>query len=160
MILVLLGTQNNSFIRLLDKIEELVKKEIIKEEVIVQSGYTKKDDIDNKIKLIDFMSLSELDKLASEARYIITHGGVGSIIMALKLNKKVIAIPRLSKYKEHVNDHQKDIVEVFNKKEHIIGIDQVELLEDAVKNIESFKPQKYKANNNKMINIIEEFIGE
>ena len=40
MILVLLGTQNNSFHRLLEKMDELINKGIINEKVIVQSGYT------------------------------------------------------------------------------------------------------------------------
>ena len=41
MIFVMLGTQNNSFHRLLEKIDELIKKGKIKDEVIVQAGYTK-----------------------------------------------------------------------------------------------------------------------
>ena len=41
MILVLLGTQNNSFQRLLEKIEELIQNQVIQEDVIVQAGYTK-----------------------------------------------------------------------------------------------------------------------
>ena len=41
MILVLLGTQNNSFHRLLEEIDKLIKQKIIQEEVIVQAGYTK-----------------------------------------------------------------------------------------------------------------------
>ena len=41
MILVLLGTQNNSFVRLLEEIDKLIEEKIIKEEVIVQNGYTK-----------------------------------------------------------------------------------------------------------------------
>ena len=41
MILVMLGTQNNSFHRLLEEIDKLIKKEVIQEKVIVQAGYTK-----------------------------------------------------------------------------------------------------------------------
>ena len=40
MILVLLGTQNNSFFRLLDEIENCIKTGIISEEVVVQAGHT------------------------------------------------------------------------------------------------------------------------
>ena len=49
MILVLLGTQNNSFHRLLEEIDKLIEKRIIKEEVIVQSGYTKYDSENMKV---------------------------------------------------------------------------------------------------------------
>ena len=41
MILVMLGTQNNSFHRLLEKIDQLVEDGKINGEVIVQAGYTK-----------------------------------------------------------------------------------------------------------------------
>ena len=41
MILVLLGTQNNSFHRLLEEVEKNIKDKTINEEVIVQAGYTK-----------------------------------------------------------------------------------------------------------------------
>ena len=64
----------------------------------------------------------------SKASFIITHGGVGSIISSLKLNKKVIAVPRLSKYNEHVNDHQLQIIEDFDKQGYIIGTKNVLLL--------------------------------
>ena len=158
MILVMLGTQNNSFHRLLEKIEELIEKGIIKEEVIVQAGYTKYES--NKMKIIDFTSREELEKLEQKANFIITHGGVGSIITSLEKGKKVIAIPRLHEYGEHVNDHQKEIIEKFNKSGYIIGIKSVEELENAIKKIEEFKPNPYTENNNKILKIIEDFIDK
>ena len=138
MILVMLGTQNNSFHRLLEKIDELIEKGIIKEEVIVQAGYTKYES--NKMKIIDFTSREELEKLEQKANFIITHGGVGSIITSLEKGKKVIAVPRLHEYGEHVNDHQKEIIEKLNKSGYIIGIKSVEELENAIKKKEEFKP--------------------
>ena len=88
MILVLLGTQNNSFFRLLDKIEDCINNKLINEEVIVQAGYTSYTS--NNMKILDFISEIELNKLVKKADLIITHGGVVSIIYSLKLNKKVI----------------------------------------------------------------------
>ena len=41
MILVMLGTQNNSFHRLLEEVEKNIENGIIQEDVIVQAGYTK-----------------------------------------------------------------------------------------------------------------------
>ena len=57
MILVLLGTQNNSFHRLLEEIDKLISENIINEEVIVQNGYTKYET--QNMKLIDFVSKEE-----------------------------------------------------------------------------------------------------
>ena len=53
MVLVLLGTQQNEFIRLLQKIEELIDSEIIKDRVVVQAGYTKYQT--NKMEIFDIM---------------------------------------------------------------------------------------------------------
>lgn len=157
MILVTLGTQDNSFERLLKKIEQLIEKGIIQDEVIVQAGNTKFKS--NKMKIIDFVSQKELEEYINKASYIITHGGVGSITEALKQNKKVIAVPRKKEYKEHVNNHQIQIVENFNKQGFIIGIQDIEELENAIKNISNFKPNKYKTNTQNIIKIIEDFIG-
>ena len=41
MILVMLGTQKNSFHRLLEEIQDCINKKIITEKVIVQAGSTK-----------------------------------------------------------------------------------------------------------------------
>ena len=158
MVLVLLGTQNNSFHRLLEKIEQLLQKETIKEEVMVQAGYTKY--VSQNMKIFDFIPKEELEKLQEQASFVITHGGVGSILLSLKKDKKVIAVPRLHEYKEHVNDHQKEIVELFNEKGYIIGIQKVEELEQAIQKIKQFQPKKYQQNNEKMLKIIEDFIDK
>ena len=156
MILVLLGTQNNSFHRLLEEIDKLIEKKIIKEEVIVQSGYTKYDS--ENMKVFSLIPKEELEELQEKSNYIITHGGVGSIVSSVKKGKKVIAIPRLHKYNEHVNDHQKQIIKAFSEKKYLIGIQNVDELPSALKEIEKFKPEKYKSDNKKILNIIENFI--
>lgn len=158
MILVLLGTQNNSFHRLLEEIERLIQNKIIKEEVIVQAGYTKY--VSKNMKILDFMAKEELEELQKKADLIITHGGVGSILLSITKNKKVIAVPRLHQYEEHVNNHQAEIVELFNQKGYIIGIHGVEELEDAIEKVKSFKPKKYEQNHDKMLRLIEDFIDK
>lgn len=156
MILVLLGTQHNEFIRLIKEVEKCINTGTIKEKVIVQAGFTKyKSD---KMETFDMISNEKLTKYVDEATLVITHGGVGSIIMALEKGKKVIAVPRLHEYGEHVNDHQRQIIKVFSEKKYLIGIENADELEDAIKNIAKFEPAKYENNNQKMINIIENFI--
>ena len=156
MILVLLGTQNNSFHRLLEEIEKNIKDGTIKEEVVVQAGYTKFES--DRMKIIDLMSKEQLEKFQDEADLIITHGGVGSIISSIEKGKKVIAVPRIHEYGEHVNNHQKEIVKDFNDKGYIIGIEKVEELKQAIEKIKEFEPEKYQQNNEKMLKIIENFI--
>ena len=156
MILVMLGTQNNSFHRLLEKIDDLINKGIITDEVVVQAGYTKYES--NNMKIFSLIPVEELEELIEKADLVITHGGVGSIISSLKKGKKVIAVPRLHEYQEHVNNHQKEIIETFDKKGYIIGIQDVNQLEEAIEKSKDFIPEKYQSNNKKMLNIIENFI--
>ncbi len=156
MILVMLGTQNNSFYRLLEEIDRLIEIGKINDEVIVQAGYTKYES--KNMKIIDFASSEEIEKLEQKANCIITHGGVGSIIGSIEKGKKVIAVPRLKQYGEHVNDHQLDIVESFDKLGYIIGITDVSQLGDALQKVAEFKPNEYIQNTGNIIKIVENFI--
>ena len=148
MTLVILGTQDKEFTRLLKMVEDEIKKGLIKGEVIVQAGQTKYKS--------NYMEI--FNEYVKKCDYLITHGGVGSIISALKHNKKVIAVPRLSKYGEHVNDHQLEIVEEFGKLGYIKSATNKRELTKALEEIDSFEAKKYKSNNNKMIKLIEDFI--
>ena len=156
MILVTLGTQNNSFHRLLEEVQKNIDNGNIKEEVIVQNGYTKFDS--KQMKLIKEIPQDEFNKLIDQANLVITHGGVGSIITAITKGKKVIAIPRLKKYNEHVNDHQIEIIDSFNEKGYIIGIHSVEKLGKALEEAKNFKPQKYVKNTGNILKLVDDFI--
>lgn len=156
MILVLLGTQNNSFHRLLEEVQNNIDNGKIKEEVIIQKGYTKFESKD--MEIYSEIPIEELEKLIEKANLVITHGGVGSIINAITKGKKVIAVPRLQKYGEHVNDHQLDIIDSFNEKKYIMGIHSVEELGEALEKVEKFEPNKYVKNTGNVIKIVEDFI--
>ncbi len=157
MILVTLGTQDKKFTRLLDSIQNLIDKKVIKEKVIVQAGCT--SDFKSKdMQIFDLIPMDEFDKLISECDILITHGGVGSIITGLKNEKKVIAAARLKKYGEHTNDHQLQIIDNFAKEGYLLSLNDFEDLEKILKNIKSFEPKKYKSNTNKFIKIIEKEI--
>lgn len=156
MILVLLGTQKNEFSRLLKEVEVCIENEFIKEKVIAQIGSTKYET--DKIELKKFCTQQEIDELINKANYVITHGGVGSILNSVKKGKKVIAVPRLKKYKEHVNDHQLQIIKIFSEEGFIIGLTDVSELKEKIKEIDNFKPNKFVSNSVNIINIIEKYI--
>ena len=121
MIFITLGTQDKSFERLLRDIQKQIDLGNIKEKVVVQAGFTKFDSKD--MEIFDLIPMDDFDKLMNECDLLITHGGVGSIISGLKKNKKVIAVARLAKYKEHMNDHQKQIVDNFSDAGYILKYD-------------------------------------
>lgn len=156
MILITLGTQDKSFTRILEKVDELIDKKIIKEKVIVQAGYTKYES--KNMEVFDYVTKNQLEEYIEEASFIITHAGVGTIFDCLKKGKKIIAVPRLSKYKEHNNDHQLQIVEEFSKEGFILPVYEMDELENALKKIKKFKPSKYESNNQNMIKLISDYI--
>ena len=147
MILVMLGTQNNSFHRLLEEVEKNIENGTIQEDVIVQAGYTKFES--KHMQIFDLIPKEKLEELQEKAN-----------ISSIEKDKKVIAVPRLHEFGEHVNNHQKEIVKDFNDKGYIIGIENVEQLKDAILKAKEFKPVKYKHNNEKMLKIIQEFIDK
>ena len=158
MILVTLGTQDKSFERLVKAIDKEIEAGNIKDKVIVQAGYTKyKSD---NMEIFDFVNPSELDKLMKEADILITHGGVGSILGALKYDKPVIAAARLAKYKEHTNDHQKQIVGEFAKEGYILELDDFSKLTEVLKKAKKFKPKKYKSNKKNMQKLVSSYIDD
>lgn len=156
MILVTLGTQDKPFTRLLENIEEQIEKGNIKEEVIVQAGFTKFNS--KYMKIFDLVDREEFTDLINKCDLLITHGGVGSILTGLKNNKKVIVCPRLSKYGEHMNDHQIQIVNNFANEGYILAYQENDDLGELLKTVKKFRPNKFKSNTDKMISLISDFI--
>ena len=158
MILVTLGTNDKSFIRLIKKIENLIISGVITDEVVVQAGFTHYKS--EHMKIFDLIPMEEFSKLISEANLLITHGGVGTIISGLQNEKKVIALPRLKEFKEHVNDHQLQIIENFEKSGYILASYSVDDLEEVIKKASSFEPKKYTSNTENFIKLIKKHIDE
>lgn len=158
MILVTLGTQDKPFTRLLEAIQKQINNGTITDEVIVQAGNTKFHS--NKMQIFDLIPIDDFDKLMQKCDLLITHGGVGSIIAGLKANKTVIAAPRLAQYKEHLNDHQKQIIENFSNSGYIIALNDVEHLDIAINTAQSFHPKKYISNTANMIKLIKNEIDK
>ncbi len=158
MIFVILGTQKQQFSRVLDMIEN---SSILKdEEVIVQAGHTK---FESKfMKIYDFFSLEEMTEYIKNSDYVITHGGVGSIIDSLTLEKKVIAVPRLKKYVEHVDDHQIEICEKLKEEGNIETLKDGDNIDETIEKLKSNTYKKYVSENlyiQKIENVIEELLN-
>ena len=154
MTLVTLGTQHQEFTRLLDYIE----KSDLKGEIIVQAGYTKYES--KRMKIFDFISYDEMEKYIDKSDLVITHAGTGSIVMPLKKDKKVIACARLSKFGEHVDDHQVELVDVFYSEGYILKVDEDTPLDEVLKNIKDFKPKKFVSNTKKFIENLKQEINK
>ncbi len=156
MILVLLGTQDKPFERILKAISNSKKKGNIKDKIIAQVGCTTFND--KNIKTFDFVSKEEIGKLIDEARIVITHAGVGTITECVNKGKKVIVVPRLKKYGEHTNDHQLQITKEFTEKGYVIPLYNTKYLNKVLEQVKTFKPVKYVSNAGYFKDKIKEYI--
>lgn len=148
MIFVTVGTHEQPFDRLIKNIDHLKEIGIIKENVIVQSGYcTYKMKF---CKQIDFLSYKEMRENIEKARIIVTHGGPASFIMAFQVKKIPIVVPRQKQFNEHVNNHQVDFVMKIEKRfNNIIPIYKIEDLKNALLDfVEISKHKSGNANSN------------
>ncbi len=158
MILVVLGTQDKEFPRLLEAVDREIEKGTIKEKVVVQAGQTKYES--KNMEILDLVSAPEFDKLLDKADLIITHGGAGTILSAIKKGKKIIAAARLKKYKEHHNDHQKQIIKEFADQGYILELRDFNKLDKMIEKSKNFKPKKFESNTNNMIKLLENYIED
>lgn len=101
-IFITLGSQKFQFNRLLKAVDELCEKGTVDaEDVFAQIGYS--DYLPKNFSYKKFLDRDEFSNEMEKANIVITHGGTGAIIGAVKRGKKVIAVPRLAKYGEHVD---------------------------------------------------------
>ena len=153
MIFVTLGSQKFQFNRLLRALDELS----LDEKIFAQIGYSDYHPKNYEDK--EFLDRVEFSLMMDKSDIVITHGGTGAIMSALKKEKKVIAVPRLAKYGEHVDDHQLQLIEQFKDLDLIYSCENMDL-ENALKTVRNHEYKKYKSNTEKIIKSLEDFIGE
>lgn len=156
MIFVTLGSQKFQFNRMLIEIDKLIDEGKITEEVFAQIGAS--DYKPKNFKYSDFLTQDEFKNYMKNADLVITHAGTGAIVTALKNDKLVIAIPRLAKYGEHVDDHQVQLIDEFKELNFIEPVYETEQLADALELVRKNKYNKYVSNTRNIIKDIEKFI--
>jgi UDP-N-acetylglucosamine--N-acetylmuramyl-(pentapeptide) pyrophosphoryl-undecaprenol N-acetylglucosamine transferase len=105
MILVTVGTNEAPFDRLLEAVGLLGESE----PVTVQHGSSRVRP--QNATCVPYMSFDELAAAARQARIVVTHAGVGSVLTALSAGRRPVVLPRLRRYGEAVDDHQLELAE-------------------------------------------------
>lgn len=161
MIFVCVGSRNYPFNRLFVKLDELCEKGIIKDKIFAQIGTS--NYIPKHFEYKDFLSQEEFQDMISKSDLVISHGASGSIMKALNANKKVIAVTRLEKYGEHINDHQIQNNEAFALNKYVIAVYEMDELENAINSIYDGSADLVPWVNKdpmSIINLIDDFIRE
>jgi len=113
MIFVTIGNDYRNFDRLIRKMDEIALR--IPSEMVIQRGYSKY--IPKNVKHFDFVPLDTAVKYIQEARLVVSHAGIGTIILCKEYGVPIIILPRRRSYGEHMNDHQFEIAKALEKKE-------------------------------------------
>lgn len=104
--------------------------------------------------------MQQMADVRKKADLIITHGGTNSIIEGLRLGIPVIAVPRLAKYQEHVDDHQTEIIQEMSEEGLITGVADLSNLNQAILAARKKSPPIYKSNNKQLLQYLEQICRE
>ena len=123
MIFVTVGTNEARFDRLLSAVAEIRPDE----DLVVQYGHSSRVGV-ARSEQFDFLPFDRMVELVREARVVVTHAGVGSIMVALSGGKRPVVVPRLRAFGEAVDDHQLQLGRRFAAKGLVTLVERPEEL--------------------------------
>ena len=156
MIFVPLGTQKFPHDRLLRMMDGYAENGLIKDDIFAQIGnarYTPRH-----FEYIRFLDRSAFEEQICRADLVVTHGGVGIIISALAMDKPVVAMPRLQKYGEHVDDHQLEIAMVFEENGYLFCCRDGDDLLSLIQKSRTHKFAKYVSRSGRIQEIVTSYL--
>ena len=112
MIFVTAGNHFQGFERLLKKVDEIAPR--IPHEIVIQKGYSKY--VPQNTKYFDFVPMNIAMEYLQKSDLVVSHAGMGTIILCKEYGIPIVIFPRREKFKEHVNDHQMEIAQVLEKR--------------------------------------------
>lgn len=161
MIFVCVGSRSYQFNRLFKELDRLVAAGRVRNEVFAQIGASTYEP--QYLAFEHFMDSDNFKAKMVEASIVISHGASGSIMGALSAGKCVIAVARLEKYGEHINDHQVGIIQSLASEGLVLAVEEMDRLGEAIEAMESgqvnLKPWKNE-HPTAIIDVIDAFIQE
>lgn len=156
MIFLTVGTQF-PFDRLVKAVDRAVEAGKLDEKICAQIG-------DSSYRPRSFEAVAHMEKhlfdeCMHEASGIIGHAGMGTIIVALDERKPLLAMPRMKKYGEAVNDHQVAIAKKFEELGHILVAYDEEDLPAKIEEFGSFAPTERRAQVREVAERISRFLN-
>ena len=124
MIFATIGTDYHDFKRMHEMLI-LLSKELTKEKFIYQYGHSNiKQPIPKNLLVRKFISREEFEYNLLNSSFVITHAGAGTLLQCLEKNVYPLVLPRRVEFKEHLNNHQLDILDEFEKQNLCINMEK------------------------------------
>ena len=127
MIFATVGTHHDGFPRMLRALELLPPDT----DLVVQHGNGEAPA--NARMASPFLPFSEMSANFAAADIVLTHAGVGSILLAIQHGHVPIVFPRLKRHGEHVDDHQLELAEQMSARALVRVVWEAEELPEAVR---------------------------
>jgi len=89
---------------------------------------------------------------------VICQAGVGSIMLGLRKHKKIISIARLSRFDEHVDDHQLEILDLFSQLGAVLPWKGEGDLAEVLARAQTFVPGAYSFTQERISSTILEYL--
>lgn len=137
--------------------DELLEDRVIKDEVFAQVGHS--DYVPRNYESEDFLSKDDFDSSIKTCDLLITHSGIATIIAGLKHHKPTIVVPRLSKFGEHVDDHQVQIADSFSAQNFVFACNENDSLLELIEKARTHTFAKYISGHNHAIETIQAFLA-
>ena len=120
--------------RLSEAVAALKRSGRIKHRVVLQTGVGGRvpGEDPEGLTQVETLPFEEITALLRDADIVITHGGTGSLITALREGCHVIAMPRRFSLGEHYDDHQEQIVKAFVARGLLQEADAADDIMDAI----------------------------
>jgi beta-1,4-N-acetylglucosaminyltransferase len=146
------------FDRLIQFIDELVESGEIIEPVVGQIGQGRYEP--RRFPFHRYLEKSSFDETLFKCSFAISHAGIGTISTAVSMDKRLIVLPRLKRYSEHVNDHQVWAAKKYAESGQVISAYSRDDLSEALRGIDHFKPKPRQANPSGIVDTIVKFVDE
>ncbi len=156
MIFVTVGSQKFPFDRLIKKVDQMAGEKAVTEEVFIQTGAC--SFIPCFCRHQAFYDRDQFRAMIEGCSILITHGGAGTMVDAVKRRKKTIVVPRLSKYGEHVNDHQLQLAKKFQEMNLVWVCRDLEKLPGMIRGIRTHEFDTYSSNTEAFLASVDRFI--
>ncbi|MGE5341009.1 MAG: glycosyltransferase [Candidatus Omnitrophota bacterium] len=135
MIFVVVGTHEQPFDRLVQHLDRLKETNRVTHDIYIQTGYSSTRP--RYCQHREFLPFDETMKRMAEADIVITHGGTGSVMLALYHGKIPVVTPRQRRYNEHIDDHQVLFCKTLESRNRILAVYDMEDLEATINNYEN-----------------------
>ncbi|NWF91911.1 MAG: beta-1,4-galactosyltransferase [Syntrophaceae bacterium] len=152
MIFVTVGNHFQGFDRLIKKVDEIASHTSY--DILIQKGYSSYRP--QSARYFDFVPIQTAIEYIRTSELVISHAGIGTIILCKEYGIPLILFPRRKKYGEHGTDHQVEIAHAIEerKDDHIYIVYEEDGLEARIDEVLTKREKPVLRTNAGKVNLI------